>query len=247
MAIPTNRQEFKDYCLRKVSYLQIEVSDDQVEDRIDEALQYYYDYHFDGTQKVYLKHQITQDDIDNEYVTIADDANIIGVTRIFPIGDPSMRADDIFNIRYQIALNDLYSLTSVSMIPYYATMEHLALIEQLLVGHQQVDYNRHTNIIYVRMDWSSVKVGEYLLFECYQRLDVNTSTIWTDRWLQNYAKVLIQEQWGQNLMKYQDVQMISGVRFNAARILDDAQKERAKLEDEMIYTFSLPSTDMFVG
>lgn len=249
MANPTTRNEFKQYCMRKLGrpVIQINVDDDQVEDRIDEALLYYYDYHFDGSEKTYYKHQVSQTDKDNGYIDLPANSNIMGVTRIFPIGDPSMRSDDIFNIRYQIALNDLYSLTSVSMVPYYLTMEHLALIQEMLVGKQPIDFNRHTDRIYIRMGWEKPKVGEYLLFECIRRLDKDTySKIWADRWLQNYATTLIKEQWGSNLTKYIGGQLVSGSSFNGERILTDAQTERKKLEDEMIYTYSLPP-DMFVG
>lgn len=248
MALPATRDEFKEYCLRKLGHpvIKINVDDDQVEDRIDEALQFYYDYHFDGSEHIYFKHQVTQTDKDNNYIEIDDSENIIGVVRVFPIGDPAMRSDDIFNIRYQIALNDLYNLTSVSMVPYYLAMEHLALIQEILVGKQPIDFNRNSNRIYVRMGWEKVQVGEYLLFECYRRLDKDTySDIWADRWLQNYASVLIKEQWGSNLTKFKDVKLMSGTMFNGERILSDAQKERAKMEEEVFTHYVLPPSDFF--
>lgn len=249
MANPTTRNEFKAYCLRKLGspVIQINVDDDQVEDRIDEALKYYYDYHFDGVEKFYFKHQVTQQDKDNGYIQLPPGSGIIGINKIYSIGDPSMRSDDIFNIRYQIALNDLYNLTSVSMVPYYLTMEHLALIQEILVGRQPIDFNRHTDRVYVRMGWEKPAIGEFLMFECYKELDKDEySAIWSDRWLQNYATVLIKEQWGSNLTKYIGVQLVAGTQFNGERILNDAQKERAKLEEEMIYTYSLPP-DFLVG
>ena len=249
MALPTTRNEFKAYCLRKLGapVIQINVDDDQVEDRIDEALQYYYDYHFDGIEKYFFKHQVTQEDKDNGYIQLPPEAGIIGITRIYPIGDPSMRSDDIFNIRYQIALNDLYNLTSVSMVPYYLTMEHLALIQEILVGKQPIDFNRHTDRVYVRMGWEKPAIGEYLMFETYRKLNKDEySDIWSDRWLQNYATVLVKEQWGSVLTKFVDGQLVSGMRFNGEKIYNDAVAERKKLEDEMIYTFSTPP-EMFVG
>lgn len=247
MATPTTRKEFSEYCLRKLGkpVIEINVSDDQVEDRIDEALKYYNDYHFDGSKKVYYKHLVTDDDKANRYVEVPN--SIIGITRIFNIGDPSMNTSDIFNIRYQIALNDMYSLTSVSMVPYYLAMEHLALIQELLVGQQPVRYNRHENRVYVDMNWDKAQVGHYLMFEGYEILDADTySDIWSDRWLQNYTATLIQEQWGKNITKFLNYSFPGGQQFNGARILDDAQKERLKLEEEMIYTNSLPVSD-FVG
>ena len=143
MAVPTTRAEFKEYCLRKLGkpVIEINVDDDQVEDRIDEAIKYYWDYHFDGSEKIYYKHQITDTDKANKYITLPE--NIIGAVSIFPVSDPSIGSQDLFNIRYQIALNDLYTLTSISMVPYYMVMTHLGVISEMLVGKQMIRYTRH--------------------------------------------------------------------------------------------------------
>lgn len=245
MAVPTTRQEFKEYCLRKLGkpVIEINVDDDQVEDRIDEALRYYWDYHFDGSEKIYYKHQITQQNIDDKYITLPE--NIIGAVRVFPIGDPMIRSDDLFNIRYQIALNDLYTLTSVSMVPYYMVMEHLALVSELLVGQQPIRYNRHKDRLYVDMDWGKYNVGEYLLVEAYEVVDPDLwSEVWGDRWLQNYTTAKIKYQWGSNLTKFSGMQLPGGVQFNGEKILGDADAEIQKMEAEMISSYSLPVSDM---
>lgn len=245
MAIPTSRVEFKEYCLRKLGkpVIEINVDDDQVEDRIDESLKYYYDYHFDGSEKIYYKHQVTDADKANKYITLPE--NIIGAVRVFPIGDPSIRSDDLFNIRYQIALNDLYTLTSVSMVPYYMVMQHLATVSEMLVGKQPIRYNRHTNKCYIDMDWNSVATGEYLLIEAYEVIDPVTYTdAWGDRWLQEYAAAKIKYQWGTNLTKFTGLSLPGGVQFNGEKILNDAERNIEKLESEMISSYSLPVADM---
>lgn len=245
MAVPTSRQTFKDYCLRNLGYpvIEINVDDDQVDDRIDEALKYWWDYHFDGTEKTYYKHQVTSTDRTNKYITLPD--NIIGAVNLFSIGDPSVRSDDLFNIRYQIALNDLYTLTSVSLIPYYMTMQHLAVIQELLVGRQPIRYNRHRNILHIDMDWNTINNGEWLLVEAYQIVDPNTYTdAWGDRWLLTYATALIKRQWGNNLKKFDGMQMPGGLTFNGQKIYDEAIAEIKELEDEMINSYSLPVADM---
>lgn len=245
MAVPTTKAEFKAYCLRKLGapVIEINVDDDQVDDRVDEALRYYWDYHFDGSEKIYYKHQITEQDKVNKYITVPE--NILGVVRVFPIADPIVRSDDLFNIRYQIALNDLYTLTSVSMVPYYMVMEHLALISELLVGQQAIRYSRHKDRVYVDMDWTSLNVGEFLLIEAYEVVDPEVySDVWSDRWLQNYATAKIKYQWGSNLTKFTGMSLPGGVQFNGERILSDAQEEIAKMEQEMISSYSLPVSDM---
>ena len=245
MAVPTTRTEFKEYCLRKLGkpVIEINVDDDQVEDRIDESLRYYWDYHFDGTEKLYYKHQVTSQNMIDKYITLPE--NIIGAVRVFPIADPNVRSDDLFNIRYQIALNDLYSLTSVSMVPYYMVMEQLALITEMLVGQQPIRYNRHKDRLYVDMDWGKINVGEYLLVEAYEVVDPNEYTdVWADRWLQNYVTAKIKYQWGSNLTKFTGMQLPGGVQFNGEKILGDSQQEIEKMEAEMISSYSLPVSDM---
>jgi len=245
VAVPSTRNEFKEYCLRKLGkpVIEINVDDDQVEDRIDESIRYYWDYHFDGSELVYYKHQVIADDITNNYITLPE--NIIGAVGIFPIGDPTISSNDLFNIRYQIALNDLYTLTSVSMVPYYMVMEHLALVQELLVGKQPIRYNRHRNRLHIDMDWNKIKVGEYLLVQAYEVVNPATYTdAWGDRWLQHYATAKIKYQWGTNLTKFTGLQLPGGVQFNGEKILDDAKAEIDKLEQEMINSYSLPVMDM---
>lgn len=245
MAVPTTRDEFKAYCLRKLGapVIEINVDDDQLEDRIDESLRYYWDYHFDGTEKIYYKHLITETDKTNKYITLPE--NIIGAVRVFPIADPTVGANDIFNIRYQIALNDLYSLTSVSMVPYYMTMEHIALMQELLVGQQPIRYNRHKDRLYVDMDWNRALSTQYLVVEAYEVVDPEVwSDVYADRWLQNYTTAKFKYQWGSHLTKFVGLQLPGGVQFNGERILEDAAQEIAKMEQEMISSYSLPITDM---
>jgi len=245
MAVPATRDDFKEYCLRKLGkpVIEINIDDDQIEDRIDEALRYYWDYHFDGTDKIYYKHQVTNQDKSNKYITVPE--NIIGAVRVFPVADPMVRSDDLFNIRYQIALNDLYTLSSVSMVPYYMVMEHLALISEMLVGQQPIRFNRHKNRVYIDMDWNNINTGEFLLIEAYEVVDpTEWSQVWSDRWLQNYTTAKLKYQWGSNLTKFTGVSMPGGVQFNGERILSDAEAEIAKIEQEMISSYSLPVSDM---
>jgi hypothetical protein len=244
MATISTRDGFKEYCLRKLGkpVIEINVDEDQVEDRVSEAIQYYWDYHFDGAEKIYYKAQITPTDIANRYITVPD--NIIGVINMFPVGQ-ALSTNNLFNIRYQIALNDLYTLTSVSMTPYYMAMQHVQFLEQMLIGQQPLRYNRIINKCYVDMDWTIINAGDYLIFEAYQVVDPEQYTKgYNERWLQNYATVLIKEQWGSNLKKFEGMQMPGGLKFNGQKIYDEARAERAEMEKEMIYTFSMPVIDM---
>ncbi len=242
--IPTDRATFKEYCLRRLGkpLNEINIDDDQLDDRIDDALQYFWDYHFSGSEKTYYKYPVTNQDKTNKYITLPD--NIIGAVNIFPIGQ-ALNTNNLFNIRYQIALNDLYTLTSVSMVPYYMALQHVQFLEQMLVGQQPLRYNRYVNKLYIDMDWDRLNAGDYIIVEAYQVVDPNVySKVWTDRWLARYATCLIKQQYGTNLKKYRGMKMAGGIEFNGQVIYDEATEERAELEKEMIRSYSLPVTDM---
>lgn len=245
MSQPTDRNSFKEWCLRKLGkpVIEINVDQDQVDDRIDEALSYYWDYHFDGVEKTYYKYQITEQDKTNRYITIPE--NIIGVVNIFDLSSSLATGSGMFNVQYQFVLNNLYELVNFELLHFWMAMEHIQFMEKMLVGSQPIRYNRHTNKLYIDTNWDRLEAGNYLIVEAYQIVDPNTYTdIWKDRWLQNYATAKIKYQWGSNLTKFSDMQLPGGVRFNGEKILADAEAEIRKMEDEMISSFSLPIFDL---
>jgi hypothetical protein len=238
MATPTSRDTLKEYCLRNLGKptIEINVSEDQIDDRIDEALQYYRDYHFDGTKKVFLKHVVTANNISDKYIDIPE--NIQGVVNVFDIG-LSTGSHDMFNIRYQIALNDLYTLAGIDLTHYFMTFYQLEMIEELLVGKAPMRYNRHDNKLYLDMDWNKVQAGEYILVEAYDYMDPEIYTdVYNDRWLLRYTTALIRRQWGHNLTKFGGVRLPGGVELNGADILSEAIREIDELEAEMINSYS---------
>lgn len=245
MAVPSTRQQFKEYCLRRLGepVIDVNVDDEQVEDRIDEALKYYQDYHFDGTERVLIKHVVTASDKTNGYITLSD--SVIGVNRILDVGQ-AVQSSNLFNIRYQIHLNDLFDLSASSYVPYVTAMTHVSYLEELFVGKKPLRYNRHVNKLHIDMDWNNdVATGEYIIIDAYQIADPTTySDVWGDRWLSRYATALIKRQWGSNLTKFEGMQLPGGLTFNGAKIYDDAEAELAKLEEEMIVSYSLPVQDM---
>ena len=245
MAQPTTRKEFKEWCLRKLGkpVIEINVDQDQAEDRIDEALSYYWDYHFDGTEKTFLKHQITQTDIDNGYITVPE--NIIGAVNIFDLGSNITASTGMFNVQYQFVLNNLHDFINYNMVNFYMSMQHLQFMEEILVGKQPIRYNRHINRLYIDTDWKRLTVGNYIVAECYSIVDPDTyADVWKDRWLQNYATAKIKFQWGSNLTKFVGMSLPGNVQFNGEQILADAREEIQRLEEDMISSYSLPVVDM---
>ena len=244
MAAPNSKNTLKEYCLRRLGkpVIEINIDEDQMDDRIDEALMFYQDYHFDGVQDMFLKHEITDTDISNEYITIAND--FIGIVDIFDIGD-STSTNNLFNVRYQIALNDMYDLSRMDLVPYFMNMMNLRHIEEMLVGKQPIRYNRHVNKLHIDMDWGKVTAGHFIVAKGYQKVDPDTYTdVYNDRWLQRYVTALFQVQWGKNLTKFVGMQLPGGVQFNGEQILQQGLDEKIKLEEEMISSYSLPVHDM---
>jgi hypothetical protein len=245
MAKLTSREAYKQYCLRNLGspVIDVNVDDEQLEDRIDEALQYYRDYHYDGTIHDYVKHQITAEDITNQYITIGE--HIQGIVRVFDIDDTGVGASSLFNVRYQIHLNDLYQFSSATYAPYVSAMTNIATMEEIFVGKQPIDFNRHVNRLYIRMDWDDIVVGEFIIIEVYRTTDPDTYTdVWNDRWLLRYGTALFKRQWGENLSKFAGVQLPGGITLDGPRIMSEAREEIQKLEEEMISSYSLPVHDM---
>lgn len=251
MPAVTNRSSFRDYCLRRLGFpvIEINIDEDQIEDRIDDALQYWQDYHFDGLQKVYYIKAIDENDIENKYLdfTEAKDSSnnaleIVGVTRIFPIQD-SQSSINMFDLRYQLRLNELYDFTSASYINYTLTMQHLRSLELLFSGEVPIRFQRHMQKLFIDWGWgySQAPLGSIVVAECWANIDPNVyNKVWNDRWVKEYATALIKRTWGNNLKKFSGVQLPGGVTLNGKEIFDEATLEIKDLENEMQDKYSLP-------
>lgn len=250
MAVPASRQDLIDYCKRRLGdpVIEINVDDDQVEDRVDEALQYYQEYHSDATVRTYLKHQVTQTDINNEYIPVS--SNVLTVTKMFPISSSFNSSFNFFDIKYQMMLNDIADLQNFAGdLAYYEQMQqYLSLLDVKLNGTPQVQWSRHQDRLYIFGDFQDgdIKVGEYIVAEIYSIVDPDEHTsIYNDLWLKEYTTALIKQQWGANLIKFEGVQLPGGVTFNGRQIYDDATteiqqlRERIRLENEMPPDFFL--------
>ncbi len=275
MAQPTSRQELIDYCKRQLGapVLEINVADEQVDDLVDDALQYFHERHFDGVVQTYLKYKITQEDIDRGkgtnsvgIVTTTADATIvgtattfsytensnyiqvppsvIGVNKIFRF-DSSTISGGMFSLKYQLFLNDIYFFSSMEMLTYAMTKTTLADIDFLLNPESQIRFNQRQDRLYLDIDWDSISVDEYIILDCWRLLDPNDFTrVYNDSFLKKYLTALIKRQWGQNLIKFQGVKLPGGIELNGRQIYDDAQRELDQLLEKMSNTYELPPLDM---
>lgn len=309
----TSRDQLKQYCLRALGapVLEINVDDDQLEDRIDEALEYWRQYHNEGIEKVYLKHRINNSTLtltsnnaeafplaskirgsqsnatatvaiqtnkqsqgneliirytDGSFIageTIVSETNppisgtlaatnfftagetdlkyiqlpdiVYGVTRILPFAG-TQTSKSMFDIQYQLRLNDLYDLASTSIIYYKQVMGHLALLDLELNGRPMFRFNRMQSRVFPDINWEAdIAPGDYIVLECYRALDPTSFTrVWNESWLKHYTTALFKKQWGVNLKKFAGIQLPGGVSLDGQSLYDEAVGEIKELEDDLV-------------
>ena len=254
MATPLNRTDFKNYCLRKLGapVIEINVADEQLEDRIDEGLQKWSDYHFDGSQRYYWKHQVTQIDIDRQWIEVSDE--YIGIERILP--PISMRGTaGMFSFKYQYMMNDMPYLVQGNMNNFAITMQNLDMIDELFNSRgNNIRFNRHTDRLYLDLVWPGnpsyspdIMLGDHLVIVGHKKTDPDQyPDVWNDMWLKKYCTELFRYQWGSNLIKLQGVALPGGVTLNGEVILSEAKENLDKLEEEFQLNYQLPD-DFFVA
>jgi hypothetical protein len=241
MGIPTSREQLKDWCLRQLGFpvIEINVDDDQVDDRIDEAFQYFQQFHFDGVELTYTKHQITSTDIANKWIPISN--QIVGVTRIFPVA-ASNATVNMFDLRYQLRLHELYDFTSTSYVNYVLTMQHIRTLDMLFSGEQPIRFNRHTNRLYLDWNWTQfAQAGEFIIIEGRVITDPDTyNRVYNDMMLKRLATAYIKRQWGANMSKFAGMQLPGGITMNGIQIYQDAVNEIKELEQQIRDTYEEP-------
>ena len=275
MAQPASRSDLINYCKRQLGapVLEINIADEQVDDLVDDALQYFHERHFDGVVQTYLKYKITQEDIDRGkgtnsvgiVTTTADTTivgtattfsytensnyiqvppSVIGVNKIFRF-DSSTISGGMFSLKYQLFLNDIYFFSSMEMLTYAMTKTTLSDIDFLLNTESQIRFNQRQDRLYLDIDWGSIAVDEYIILDCWRLLDPNDFTrVYNDSFLKRYLTALIKRQWGQNLIKFQGVKLPGGIELNGRQIYDDAQRDLEIIREQMSNTYELPPLDM---
>ena len=279
MAQPTNRTELINYCKRQLGapVLEINVADEQIDDLVDDALQYFHERHFDGVTQTFLKYKITQEDIDrgqgrggsnpigivtttastsivgtattfsyeenSNYLQIP--PHVIGISKIFHFDGSNTTTNNMFSVKYQLFLNDIYYFGSTEILTYAMTKRYLEDIDFALTTQKQIRFNQRQDRLYLDIDWGSVTVDDYIVIDCYRLLDPNDfSRVYNDSFVKRYLTALIKRQWGQNLIKFQGVKLPGGVELNGRQIYDDAEKELDKIKEVMSNTYELPPFDM---
>ena len=281
MASPSSRSELADYCRRQLGapVLEINVADEQEDDIIDDAVQYFQERHFDGVAQTYLKYKITQDDIDRGRASMesgkkqtgittttatADIAgtdvtftyyensnflqippSVIGVTKIYHFDGTNTMTNNMFSVKYQMFLNDIYYWGATELLTYAMTKTYLEDINFLLTTEKQIRFNKRMDRLYLDIDWGSVSKDDWLVIDCFRQLNPNDyNRVWNDSFLKPYAVALIKRQWGQNLIKFAGVKLPGGTELNGRQMYDDAEKELTRIREIMSNTYELPPLDM---
>jgi hypothetical protein len=246
MAKVTTRDELKEHALRALGapVIEINVDDDQLDDRVDDALQYYQTYHSDAIVRVYNKHTLTQDDIDNGYLAIPN--NVTSVINILEGGSRTLNVE--FNVEYHMRLQDLMTWGSTGNLQLYdARKSHLALIDHRLNSKELLRYSRHMNRLYIDDGLSTAAVDDIIVIEAWQIVDPATYTeVYNDMFLKRYVTALTKRQWGQNMSKFEGMMLPGGVTMNGLEIFNQANEDIIKLEEEMQLAWELP-VDFLMG
>ena len=280
MAQPASRTDLINYCKRQLGapVLEINVADEQIDDLVDDALQYFQQRHFDGVTQTFLKYKITQQDIDRgrarggssntagittstatstidgSSVSFSFEENsnylqvppeVIGITKVFKFDGSNTVTNNMFSVKYQLFLNDIYYFGSTEILTYAMTKRYLEDIDFALSTDKFIRFNQRQDRLYLDIDWGSVTVDDYLIIDCYRLLDPNSySRVWNDSFLKRYLTALIKRQWGQNLIKFQGVKLPGGIELNGRQIYDDAEKDLEVIREQMSNTYELPPYDM---
>ena len=278
MAQPASRTDFKQYCLRQLGapVLEVNLADEQCEDLIDDAIQYFQERHFDGVTRNFAKYKLTGDDVargeaktdggvgittttatatidgasvnfdwkeNSNYLQVP--PGIIGVTKVFHFDGSASITNNMFSVKYQLFLNDIYYWGATELLSYAMTKTYLSDIDFLLTTEKQIRFNQRQDRLYLDIDWGTVTAGDYLIMDCFTAMDPSSySRVWNDPFLKKYATALMKRQWGQNLMKFQGVKLPGGIELNGRQIYDDGVSDLDKIAEQMSNTYEIPPLDM---
>jgi hypothetical protein len=274
MAQPSSRQGLIDYCKRQLGapVLQINIADEQVDDIIDTAIQYYQEYHYDGIEKMYLKHEFTAEDVirfsETDELSSTNDPDgsswtnrknfievpdhVIGIEKVFGVTS-NLSSNEMWGLSNQYFLLDIFSFSSgytfgnFDMSYYYMIKQYFETLDMVVNvgGLVQYRYNKRQDRLYLDIDISRVKENRYLVIECHRALDpAEWSQIWNDSFVKRYVTALMKRQWGQNLIKYNNVQLPGGITLNGRQIWEDGDAEVKDLESKIFSYYSLPPLDL---
>jgi hypothetical protein len=245
---PASREELKHYILRSLGHpvIDINIADEQMEDRIDDALLFWQEYHSDGTQRYYIAHQVTAEDKANRYITLPD--NVYTVNRAFIGKDGNgYSSSSILSTQAQIRLSDVFNITAYDLGGYYIANQYLSLLNETLAGKTISTYKRYERKAYIETSWDNIAEGQFVLFDVFAFLDPEEFVgIYGDRVFRRLATAYCKRQWGENLLKLKNVVLAGGITLNGEVIFYEGKAEIMDIEMNFRRNYSDPDL-FFVG
>jgi len=262
MAAPNSRQTLIEYSLRQLGAPVVDINVDwqQCEDRLDDALQYFSERHFDGVEKAFFLYPVTAQDITNQYIDTnalgpvngfggdgPDGTDILSIVKVFQFGPFSNIS--MFDIRYQMALTDYFGINTnlmssrnMGLGQYDSTKRYINLIQDLFQPEKTIRFSKVTNKLHIEMNWEQELVaGSNLMIEAYVNLNPEKFTeIYNDRLLKKYLTALIKKQWGMNMSKFGGVQLPGGVTLRGPELVQEAIQEIQLIEQQVQLEYELP-------
>lgn len=244
MSLPANRNDFKERCLEDLGapVVSINVTDKQVENKIDEALQFWRDYHYNAVERKYLTFQLTQQMLDDKQIPLP--ATVIGVSRVLtPVSLGT--SNDVLSASYQLTTDLVLQASRQAyaggIIHYWITNQYLQTVQSLFERVPLQEFRVHKGLLEVFWDWSVRTTNDFVVMEVIAYLDETVyAKVWTDRMLRKYATALIKKQWGENISKFAGVQLPGGITIDGPRIVREANDEIDQLEKDFIQKYSEP-------
>lgn len=252
MSIPNTRQLLINHCLRRLGapVIEINVDPDQIEDCVDDAIQFFQEFHSDATNRMYISHQITADDVNNKWIPIPE--SVLTVIRLLPFNQSSLGVGTgMFSVKYQMAMGDvLFTNGFLGDLAYWEQFgQYLTTLDMILTGVPVISTSRYENKLYIHGEWwdQELKVGDWVVMEAYVIVSPSdTPKIYNNKFIKNYLTALIKQRWGSNMSKFDGIQLPGGVTISGQRIYDEATQEVKALEDQIRLEYEFPP-DFYIG
>lgn len=245
MARPTDRESFKQYCLRKLGHpvIRINVDAEQIEDSIDDALDLFFEYHFDGQVEQYLVHQLTQEQIDSGIITLDDSVYAVNEVRVIQSSTSGISNPN--DMQMQAFFSDIVSKLAGQSIAngvssYYLTMARFSELNRAFKVFTVSQFNLARNQVHIFSSLNA-KAGDVIVMHCGLRTNpTEFPKVWNNKWMKDYTTQLIRLQWYTNLSKYSNVQMIGGVTIDAQGQITDANEKITQLQEKLRSDYEMP-------
>ena len=246
MAKPTTKQQLIDYALRRngAPVIDINIATEQLDDAIDDALDFFQEYHNDAQSHQFMLHELTQNELDTQKITLPD--HVTAVTQAFNPASTSSTTDALFDVTYQLRLNDIWDASDLDITYWYISQEYISFVNDIITTNIRYEFDQYNHTVHMHADLGvtrgqGFKVGDYILFEVYTKLDPDVSTdLWGHWVLRDLAAAYVKRQWAQNLSKFSNMKLPGGVQMRGEDLFKEADEEINRIKEDFIMNHQGP-------